>query len=71
MITFKEAREQILSIGIEELIFDEDGGTEMRVLLKNGKSITIYTTEITVIDAAEYNCEFVQSELRFMAGDIA
>lgn len=74
MIDFSEAREQILKVGIDDIIEGKDK-TEISFVLKNGQTITLYTTELEVdytnpSGYADGTC-FVQSEVRFMKGDLA
>lgn len=74
MMDFLEARKEILKEGIEDIIKSDDD-TEIKFILKNGKVLSLYTTEIEVpmtdLNGDECGIEFVQSEIRFMKGDLA
>lgn len=65
MIEFSRAREEILKVGLEDIIQSGDQ-TEIHFVLKDGTTLTLYTTEVEV-DGSTY----VQSEVRFMKGDLA
>lgn len=74
MIEFSEAREKILKVGIEDIIQGNDK-TEIHIVLKDGNTLTLYTTEVEVdyVNTAGYpdGSTYVQSEVRFMKGDLA
>jgi hypothetical protein len=68
MIEFLKAREEILKVGLEDIIQSGDQ-TEIHFVLKDGTTLTLYTTEVEVEDVEDLS--YVQSEVRFMKGDLA
>ena len=74
MLSLDEVKKQLIEVGLEDIIQSGDK-TEIHFVLKDGTTLTLYTTEVEVdyVNPSGYvdGSTYVQSEVRFMKGDLA
>jgi hypothetical protein len=68
-MNFEEFKAKVLKVGVLDITMQDDN-TWMSFILADGTTVNLYTTEIDV-DEHYTGWNIVQSEMRFMDGDLS